>query len=361
MMKGTFPVKGLIRVVVVLIALAFLNHFLPLWMDPYYFRILGLLTGLNIILAVSLNIINGFTGQFSLGHAGFMAVGAYTSSAFTAYLINRPADEMSLGAQTGIMLFVLLLGGIAGGLAGLLVGIPSLRLRGDYLAIVTLGFGEIIRVLIQNIPQVGGASGFPGSVPVQIPALTRFFWIWGVALGTITLSRNLLQSSHGRALLAVREDERAAEALGINTTYYKVLAFVLSSSLAGMGGALFAHLDAYIHPDSFTFLQSIEMIVMVIVGGMGSTTGAVLGAVIVTWLPEILRNLDEYLKAVGIFLPFSLKEYRMVLYAVLLILLMLTRPRGLVGGWELSYRTLNHFKTAFGKRLRLSSRFSHKG
>lgn len=359
-MKSAFPGKGLLRVGGVLLVLAFLDHFLPYWIDPYYFRILGLLTGLNIILAVSLNIINGFTGQFSLGHAGFMAVGAYTSSAFTAYVINRPAEGMSFWAQTGAMLFILLLGGLAGGLAGLLVGIPSLRLRGDYLAIVTLGFGEIIRVLIQNIPQVGGASGFPGSVPVQIPALTRFFWIWGMALATVTLSRNLLQSSHGRALLAVREDERAAEALGINTTYYKVLAFVLSSSLAGIGGALFAHLDAYIHPDSFTFLQSIEMIVMVIIGGMGSTTGAVLGAVIVTWLPEILRNLDEYLKVVGISLPFSLKEYRMVLYAVLLILMMLTRPHGLVGGRELSYHTLDHFKIALRKGLRFPSRFSRK-
>ena len=286
--------------------------------SPYAFRIL-MLMGINTILAVSLNLVNGFAGQFSIGHAGFMAVGAYTSAALTYYCSAGQVDD-----QLGKWLWMLAAigtGGFAGALAGLLVGMPSLRLRGDYLAIVTLGFGEIIRILILNIDAVGGPRGFSG-----IPSLTSFFWVWGLAAVTIAISRNLATSTHGRALMAVREDETAAQSLGINTVRYKVAAFVLSSSLAGAAGALYAHYDTYLNPSSFGFLRSIEVIIMVILGGMGSTTGAVTGAVIVTLLPEVLR---------------AAAQVRMVIYSLLLVVLMLLRPQGIMGGRELGWEQVS--------------------
>ncbi|HEY3280891.1 MAG TPA: branched-chain amino acid ABC transporter permease [Armatimonadota bacterium] len=302
--------------------------------SPYLLQIV-MLSGINIVLSVSLNVVNGFAGQFSLGHAGFMAVGAYTSAYFTMSVMHTPLRLMSAGEQAAWMVGALILSGLAAGFCGWLVGMPSLRLRGDYLAIVTLGFGEIIRILIRNIDQIGGPRGLSGISP-----LTSFFWVGAVAALTIALSRNLLDSTHGKALLAVREDEVAAESLGVDTTGYKVTAFVLSSALAGMAGCLFAHYLVYIHPDSFWFVRSIEIIVMVIVGGLGSTTGAVLGAVIITLLPEVLRNADVLLADAHIPLPFLLKDYRMVIYSLLLILLMLVRPKGIMGGAELSWKSL---------------------
>jgi branched-chain amino acid transport system permease protein len=296
--------------------------------DPYWFRIL-LVIGINVTLSVSLNLINGFAGQFSLAHAGFMAIGAYTSSYLTLHRLYTPVVELSPLQQATWMIAALLIGAVSAGFAGFLVGIPSLRLRGDYLAIATLGFGEIIRVAILNIEAVGGASGLH-----DIPGLSNFFWIWLVALLTVALSRNLFVSSHGRAVLAVREDEIAAEALGVPTTRYKVKVFALSSALAGMAGVLFAHLNLNINPDAFTFIQSIEVVVMVILGGLGSTTGAVLGAVLVTLLPEGLRFVPNFTLAGR---TVEVQEWRMVIYSLLLILVMLTRPKGLLGGVELSW------------------------
>lgn len=299
--------------------------------DPYWFRIL-LMIGINVILAVSLNLINGFCGQFSIAHAGFMAVGAYASAYFTLNALYTSVGNLSVFQQATWMIAALLIGGAAAALAGLIVGIPSLRLRGDYLAIATLGFGEIIRVAILNIEAVGGASGLP-----DIPGLTSFFWIWLIALMTIGISRNLFVSSHGRAVLAVREDEIAAESLGVPTTRYKVTVFALSSALAGMAGVLSAHLDLYITPSSFTFIRSIEVIVMIILGGLGSTTGAVLGATMVTLLPEGLRFVPAF-TLVGT--TVEIQEWRMVIYSLLLIIFMLTRPRGILGGVELSWHGL---------------------
>jgi branched-chain amino acid transport system permease protein len=297
-------------------------------LDPYWFQVL-LTMGINVTLAVSLNMINGFCGQFSIAHAGFMAVGAYASAYFTLHALHVPINDLSFPQQASWMIGALLIGGITAGLAGVIVGIPSLRLRGDYLAIATLGFGEIIRVSILNIEAVGGASGLP-----DIPGLTNFFWIWLVALMTIALSRNLFVSSHGRAVLAVREDEIAAEALGVPTTKYKVMVFALSSALAGMAGCLSAHKDLYLTPGSFTFMRSIEVIVMIILGGLGSTTGAVIGAILVTLLPEALRFVPAFTLAGH---TIEIQNWRMVIYSVLLIVLMLTRPRGLLGGVELSW------------------------
>ena len=204
------------------------------YMPPYYARIL-MLAGINIILAVSLNLITGFTGQFSIGHAGFMAVGAYSSAYLTVY--HAKAREQSLAGGKGlagelIFLLVIIIGGLAAALAGMIVGIPSLRLRGDYLAIVTLGFAEIIRIVILNIDKVGGATGF------TVPGNVNFWWVGGVAVITVLVVRNLVRSQVGRALVSIREDELAAEAMGINSTRYKVLAFVISSAIAGMDGVL---------------------------------------------------------------------------------------------------------------------------
>ena len=223
----------------------------------------------------------------------------------------------------------LLAGALAAALAGLLVGIPSLRLKGDYLAIVTLGFSEIIRVIILNIPAVGGATGFTDAIPI-----TNFFWIFAMAVLTIVIMRNIATSTFGRALFAIRSDEIAAEAMGINTTRYKVLAFVISAALAGVAGGLSGQLFANpLNPQNLNFVKSIEVIVMIVLGGIGSITGAVLGATTLTILPEALRTFDQQFPGL-----------RMVIYALLLILLMIFRPQGLLGRREFTWAWLRPSK-----------------
>ena len=285
------------------------------------------------MLAVSLNLINGFTGQFSIGHAGFMAIGGYSSAFFTYYFGRNLIQSLSSViffpwlAKSIIFVLALILGGMLAAVAGLVVGIPSLKLKGDYLAIATLGFGEIIRVMILNIDAVGGARGF-----ADIPGYTNLFWVLFFMILTIIVVRNLIHSTHGRAFLSVREDEVAAEAMGINTTYYKVYAFVIGAFFAGIAGGLFGHYLMYLHTNSFTFMRSIEVIIMVVLGGMGSITGSILAAIILTILPEFLR---------------VVKDYRMVIYSLILIILMLTRPQGIFGVQELS---LQRIKSLFGKK-----------
>ena len=305
-----------------LLAIGLVDMILPRLVNAYIMQI-AVLCGINVILAVSLNLINGFTGQFSIGHAGFMAVGAYGAAMFTlgvgqAWVAGLVAAGVPPPIAQGIALSVALtIGGLVAAVAGYLVGLPSLRLRGDYLAIVTLGFGEIIRVLILNIEAVGGARGLFG-----IPVWVSMFWVLVGATGVVLLSRHLAHSTHGRALFAIRDDEVAAEALGVDTTRYKVLAFVMGSFFAGIAGGLFAHFLGYLNPSSFSFLKSIEVIAMVVLGGMGSISGAVIAAILLTVLPEVLR---------------PVKDYRMVLYALMLIVLMITRPQGLMGSRELSW------------------------
>lgn len=280
-----------------------------------YFLIVIITIGINIMLAVSLNLVNGYTGQFSLGHAGFMAVGAYTSAAVTTFGGTRWFEMLGgTNAFTTTSLFVvaLLVGGLAAALAGLIVGVPTLRLRGDYLAIATLGFGEIIRVVLQNTEKMGGSRGFSVG-----GTYTTFFWTYSLAAVTIYVVANLVHSAYGRGFLTVRDDEIAAEAIGINTVKYKVVAFVLAAFFAGLAGGLYAHFVGYLSPEGFNFMKSIEIIVMVIVGGMGNTAGVVFAAILLTLLPEWLRGVQEY---------------RMVIYSLLLIILMLTRPQGLFGG-----------------------------
>ncbi len=260
--------------------------------------------GINIILAVSLNLINGYTGQFSLGHAGFMAVGAYTAS-----VITNQFGELNPFFSGAVFLGALLAGGLLAALAGLLVGIPTLRLRGDYLAIVTLGFGEIIRVIFQNMQSVGGARGLS-----VMHGWTNFFWAFGFAAVTVYVVTALVHSTYGRGFIAVRDDEVAASAMGISTTKYKVTAFVVGAFFAGIAGGLYAHSKQFITPGGFGFMQSIAIVVMVILGGMGNTVGVIIAAVLLTLLPEFLR---------------PVAEYRMIIYSLLLIILMLTRPQGL--------------------------------
>jgi branched-chain amino acid transport system permease protein len=286
--------------------------------SPYILQILCL-AGINIILAVSLNLINGFTGQFSIGHAGFMAIGAYVSAFLSITLGDRIRAAVSFApvfVQNSVLLLLVLgAGAVAAAIAGFLVGVPSLRLRGDYLAIVTLGFGEIIRVFIVNIDAIGGARGLGG-----MPRLANFFWIYLFATATVAGVTRIVNSSFGRTLIAIREDEIAAEAMGVNTTRHKVLSFVVSSAMAGVAGGLFAHYLMYLHPNSFTFIKSFEIIIMIVIGGLGSITGSVLGAVLYIVLTEGLREFAQY---------------RMVLFSLLLIVIMIVRPKGILGHREL--------------------------
>lgn len=296
------------------------NYFLPNILNPYIFMIL-IYCGINIILGVSLNIINGITGQFSIGHAGFMAVGAYVSAALSFYVFSSFKTYIILTHV--FFIFSLIVGGLTASLFGYLVGLPSLRLRGDYLGIVTLGFAEIIRVFILNMDFLGGARGFTG-----IPILANFFWVGFFVIATIVVSFRLKNSYQGRALLSIREDEIAAESIGIPITHYKIKAFVVSSFFAGIAGGLFAHFIGYLNPSSFTFLKSFEVIIIVVLGGIGSISGSIIAALITTILPEILRPLRDITQI----------DFRMVIYPLLLLILMLTRPQGLFGNKEINFR-----------------------
>ena len=317
---------GLVIGIALLIGLSYGLQALPITGIQYYFRII-ILIGINIVLAVSLNIINGHAGQFSLGHAGFMALGAYLGAYLTVFHFSAIVDRVSAGpaqwlAQNALLVVSVLAGGVVAAMAGYLVGLPSLRLRGDYLAIVTLGFGEIIRVFVLNIDRIGGARGLSG-----IPKWANFFWVYLFAGLTILLSWRLVNSSVGRAFLAVREDQVAAEAMGIDTTRSKVRAFVIGSFLAGAAGALYAHFMMYLNPTMFTFDRSFIVVAMVVLGGLGSISGSVVAAVILTFLPEGLRPVKDLIPG-G-------KDPRMVIYSIMLIALMLFRPQGLLGRREL--------------------------
>lgn len=298
---------------------------------------------INMILALSLNVINGYTGQFSLGHAGFAAIGAY-ASAYISMLIPPFEGFLSFAS----FLLYALVGGSLAAFAGLLVGLPSLRLKGDYLAIVTLGFGEIIRVVLLNTETLGGArglygiSGFAASTFFGFtisPFMMGYVFIISWLLFCFFCIYRLMQSYHGRAFLSVREDEIAAEAMGIPTTRVKVKAFVLSSFFAGIAGSLFAHYANYLNPSTFSLVMSINIVIMVVLGGMGTLAGPMLAAFLLTLLPEALRPLQEI----------TGKDLRMVIYSALLILLMLLRPEGLFGHINWNYFRKKRPETACKK------------
>lgn len=300
---------------VVIVALAALSP-AAAHLNPYYYDILvGI--AINIILAVSLNLINGYTGQFSLGHAGFMAVGAYASAWITLHA--GPSAGM---AGAGVFALALLGGSSVAAVTGLAVGIPSLRLRGDYLAIVTLGFNEIIKGAIQNAEFLGAQRGLGG-----IEKYTGLLSAFAAAALAIVVVHNLVQSTYGRGFVATHDDEIAAEAIGIDTTRYKVIAFAVGAFFAGLAGGLYAHFKQFIHPEAFGFMRSMDLVVMVILGGMGSMVGVCLAATLLTVLPEFLRYV-AHIEALPDVLR-RIAENRMILYSFLLIVLMLVRPEGL--------------------------------
>lgn len=295
-----------------------------------FFVYIASVVGVNCILAVSLNIVNGMTGQFSIGHAGFMAVGAYISGKFSLAFADTAISAVpEMASDQAFLLFSLLAGGTGAALFGFLVGLPSLRLRGDYLAIVTLGFGEIIRVIVQNTPALGAALGLSG-----IPQTSSLFMVWFWVFLTVLVARRIAHSSHGRSLWAIREDEVAAEAMGVDTTAYKVRSFVISSFFAGVAGGLFAHFIPIINPNSFSFVKSMEVVVMVVAGGLGSTTGAIVAAVALTLLPELLRSIFTAVGGGSADLVQKADQIRMPIYGLLLVALMLARPQGLFGTRE---------------------------
>ncbi|MDK2821546.1 MAG: branched-chain amino acid transport system permease protein [Clostridia bacterium] len=299
--------KNLIALAGALAIYFLVSGLLSLGMISKFQEINLMLLGINIILAVSLNLIVGVTGQLALGHAGFMAIGAYVSAIFTMYL-DKP------------FLLAIILGALAAALAGIIIGLPTLRLKGDYLAIATLGFGEIIRGITINIDYIGGAAGMIG-----IPRQTNWPYLFVMVVFTIVVIVNFLNSTHGRACVAIRENEIAAETMGINTTYYKVLAFAMGAFFAGIGGALYAHYFYLIQPTTFTFLRSFDILVMVVLGGLGSMTGSIIAAAGITIVNAALQDLAVL---------------RMVIYAVLLIVVMVFRPQGLMGTKEF---TLNRW------------------
>ncbi|MDD2402412.1 MAG: branched-chain amino acid ABC transporter permease [Clostridia bacterium] len=260
---------------------------------------------INIILAVSLNLVTGFTGQFSLGHAGFMSIGAYFGA-----VINLQMES------TGGFLLGIFAGALAATLVGILIGIPTLRLKGDYLAIATLGMAEIIRVVFLNLDITNGAAGLSG-----IPRYTNWLWLCFFTVATVLLINNFIKSSYGRACISIREDEIAAESMGINTTKYKVMAFAIGAFFAGIAGALHSSYFYFIRPDIFGFLKSIDILIIVVLGGMGSITGSILAAI-------LLAVLTTYLQA--------FTAVRMIIYALLLVVIMIFRPQGIMGTKEIS-------------------------
>lgn len=297
----------LILVAIVAVYLVFSTLIKEKVINSYYSGII-VLAFINITLAVSLNLVVGFTGELSLGHAGFMVIGAYLS-AFLSKTYHLP------------FLLVIILGGLLASILALIVGIPTLKLKGDYFAITTLAFGEIVRGIITNIDKVGGARGLSG-----IPKKTTFGWAFLIMVLVIIIIYNIIHSSQGRAMISVRENEIAAEAMGINTFKYKLLAFCIAAFIAGVAGGLYAHYYSFIQPQSFNFMKSIEILTFVVFGGMGSLSGSVISAIVLTALPEALR---------------SVKDLKNIIYPVALIILMIFRPEGLLGTKELS---LNIFK-----------------
>ncbi|MCL6638819.1 MAG: branched-chain amino acid ABC transporter permease [Firmicutes bacterium] len=268
--------------------------------NPYYIQVLTI-TGIYLIAALGLNLITGVTGQFSFGHAAFMSIGAYSSALLTLHL------------HTPFLLNVFL-GGLAAAACGVLLGFPSLRLTGDYLGITTLGFGEIVRVVFINTQITGGARGLAG-----IPRETGFLLVFVLVILSVWCMYRIQDSRFGRALAAIREDEIAAEAMGINALFYKVESFAAGSFFAGVSGALYAHLMQYLNPNDFGFARSFDLLNFVVLGGLGSIPGTILGTAVLSLAPEFLR---------------FVKDYRMLIYGALMVMMMIFRPDGLLGGVE---------------------------
>lgn len=268
----------------------------------------------TIIMVASLNLVVGCMGEFSLGHAGFVSVGAYASAIVSGALTGKGLPDIAL------FLVALLAGGLAAGATGLAVGVPALRLRGDYLAIVTVAFAEIIRVCFCNFEITGGGKTMSG-----ILKLSDFYWCFWIMVACVTIMYMFVRSRFGRTVKAIREDYIAAAASGINVTYYKVMTFVVSAFFAGIGGGIYAHYMTAMIPTNFNFMYSAELLSEVIIGGIGSLTGSVIGAAFLSSLPEMMRQFSQY---------------RMLAYSVVLVLVMIFKPAGIFGDWEFSLTRL---------------------
>jgi len=300
------------------------------WINAYI-QLIIMFIGINIVLSSSLNLVNGYMGEFSVGHAGFMAVGAYITSILNVWLFTSSSifGAPALSPSSAIFLFpvTLLIGGMGAALAGLLVAIPSFRTRGDYLAIITLAVNYIVKSSIENIQVIGGARGFMGmrNVVNSMQDVVNLPWImiWiFVAVGlTVWVIHRFVNSTYGKGIVAIRDDEIAAEIMSVDTRRMKMIAFMLSSGMAGVAGGLFAHILGYINPGTFTIMKSTEIMVMVYLGGMGSLSGSVLSAIGFTLILEMFR---------------PLQVAKWVVIPLLLILLMLFRTEGLLGNRELS-------------------------
>ena len=295
---NTLLVFGLYGVLMLVVNTGMINRYYANMLIPVFY---------NIILVVSLNLTCGYLGQLPLGHAGFMSIGAYTAALIT----------MAMDAPVYVEFPVALLaGGVVAAVFGFVIGIPALRLHGDYLAIITLGFGEIIRVVINNLKFTGGAFGLSG-----IQKHTSISWAFWVMVISLFVIHTLIKSRQGRAILSIRENEIAAECSGIPTTYYKTLAFTVSAFFAGVAGGLYAHYLCILDPSNFGFNKSIDILIMVVLGGLGSMLGSIISTVFLTLLPEVLRNMADY---------------RMVVYALLLVIVMIFKPSGLCGKYDFS-------------------------
>lgn len=305
-MKHWFQKKNLILLIGIILIYGVVQGLNLAEIMPPYLQLNLILACIYIILAVSLNLINGITGQFSIGHAGFMSIGAFASAIVTVNF-------------NGPLYLALIVGAVAAGIAGVLIGLPTLRLNGDYLAIATLGLGEIVRVIFMNMDYVGGASGF------SVPSTITWTWAFWLMVISVLAIRNFTASTHGRACISIRENEIAAEAMGINTTKYKVLAFTLGAMFAGLAGGIYANYMYLIQPLQFNFLKSFDILVMVVLGGLGSLTGSIFGAIFMTFISASLSGLSEW---------------RLVITAVLLVVLMIFRPTGLMGTKEFSLNFL---------------------
>lgn len=326
--------------VISLILLVIFLYFADRYMDAYIVRILNL-CAIYTVLGLSMNLINGFTGLFSLGHAGFMAIGAYTTAILTLS-VNAKAQNFFLEPIAAPLANVvlpffpsLLLAGILAALTGFLIGAPALRLKGDYLAIATLGFAEIIRVIFTNTQNItNGALGLKG-----IPAYTNLWWSYGIAAFTVLFMVLLINSSYGRAFKAIREDEIAAESMGINLFKHKVMSFTIGAFFAGIGGGLLGNLLGTIDPAMFKFTLTFNILLIIVLGGMGSISGTVISAFVVTISQEALRFLDQPMDLGFIVIP-GVAGMRMVVFSILLMLVVLFYRHGLMGTNEFSWDRL---------------------
>lgn len=342
--------KTRLYTIIALAAFILLTFLADKFFDAFTLRVFNL-CAIYIVLALSLNLLNGFTGLFSLGHAGFMAVGAYVSALLT---MSTQLKDMNyflepivpwLHHVTLPFLPAIIIAGLVSALVGFLIGAPVLRLRDDYLAIATLGFGEIIRVLITNAQGItNGAQGLKG-----LPRYSTTFAVWVTAGLVVLFMVLLMHSSYGRALKAVRDDELAAEAMGINVFKVKVTSFTMSSFLAGVGGALLGHMITTIDPKMFTFMLTFNILLIVVLGGTGSISGSVISAIVVTILMEVLRFLDEPMNLI-IFKTDGLPGLRMVVFSLLLMVMIIYRQRGLMGNKEFSWDMLTGLFVKRGRK-----------